>query len=132
MLVSESQTGKEITGINDLETWNFVKAALLCRLQLHYILFAMIKRRLSSSGSSGRAAGGEARNMKSICPPLVEIFFMTIFYRARRPLGPPGSSTAFLFGRNIEIPFIFQVKQCTVNSKSLVGKVLLRINWKFE
>ena len=35
----------------------------------------------ASSGSSGRVRGG-ARNMKSMWPSLVAIFFMTYFYRA--------------------------------------------------
>ena len=50
-----------------------------------------------SIGSSGWV--GAARNMKSMGPPLVSIFFMTYFYRAgggdHGPLGiPPGSATA--------------------------------------
>ena len=47
---------------------------------------------LPSSGSSGRVRGG-LRNMKSMRPPSVAIFFMTYFYRAggggHGPLGPP-------------------------------------------
>ena len=50
-------------------------------------------------GSSGWVEGGGARNMKSMWPPLVAVFFMTYFYRAwggggawppRPP--PPGSA----------------------------------------
>ena len=48
-----------------------------------------------SIGSSGLEGGG-AWNMKSMGPPLVAIFFMTYFYRARGawpPWHPPGSAT---------------------------------------
>ena len=52
-----------------------------------------------SSGSSGRVRGG-ARNMKSMRPPSVAIFFMTYFHRARggamAPSAPPGSATAMI------------------------------------
>ena len=57
--------------------------------------------RLCSSGSSDWVRGGP-RNMKSMRPPLVAIFFMTYFYRARGghgPLAPPGSATAMLIKR---------------------------------
>ena len=42
--------------------------------------------------------GEGAKNMKSMWPPLVAIFFMTYFYRAgggggHGPLGLPGSAT---------------------------------------
>ena len=53
--------------------------------------------RRGSSGSSGRVRGGP-RNLKSMRPPLVAIFFMTYFHRARGgpwpPRPPPGSATA--------------------------------------
>ena len=50
---------------------------------------------LLSSGSSSRVEGG-ARNMKSMRPNSVAIFFMTYFYRAgggHGGLAPPGSAT---------------------------------------
>ena len=50
----------------------------------------------NSSGSSGRVRGGR-KNMKSMRPPLVAIFFMTYFYRTGGggawPPRPPGSAT---------------------------------------
>ena len=55
-----------------------------------------------SSGSSGRVRGGP-RNMKSMRPPSVAIFFMTYFYRARggmAPSAPPGSPSGSGNGEN--------------------------------
>ena len=54
--------------------------------------------KVSSSGSSGRVRGGP-RNMKSMRPPSVAIFFMTYFHRAggaMAPSAPPGSATGFV------------------------------------
>ena len=47
------------------------------------------------SGSSGRVRG--PRNMKSVWPPLVAIFFMTYFYRAggHAPLSPPSTTQKY-------------------------------------
>ena len=51
-----------------------------------------------SSGSSGWVRGGWARNMKSMRPPSMVIFFMTYFYREVGAWPPrlPGSATVFL------------------------------------
>ena len=62
------------------------------RKPLHYIINFIF-----SSGSSSLVGGGGligAKNMKSMWPPLVAIFFMTYFYRAGGAWpSPPGSAT---------------------------------------
>ena len=48
-----------------------------------------LKATVLSSGSSSRVRGrGEPRDMKSMWPPLVAIFFMTYFYRAGGGMAP--------------------------------------------
>ena len=57
---------------------------------------------LDSIGSSGWVGG--ARNMKSVWPPLVAIFFMTYLYRAGGPWPPripPGSATGPSSGKGL-------------------------------
>ena len=74
--------------------------------------------------------GDGDKNMKSTRPPSVTIIFMTNFYKARA-IDPSISDTGW--GRtNFMFLGLFLYKSGMVNSKSFVGKILLRIKQKFE
>ena len=72
----------------------------------------------NSSGSSGQVRGGP-RNMKSMWPPSVAIFFMTYFYRAGGawPHRPPW----IRYCPNIQMltlgPFLYAPLGCAVHAK---------------
>ena len=63
-----------------------------CRCGIPVLLYSAVVIYMSYSiGSSGRGRGG-ARNMKSMCPPLVAIFFYDLFVQglgAWPPRHPP-------------------------------------------
>ena len=76
-----------------------------------------------SSGSSGRVRGGGPRNMKSMRPPSVAIFFMTFFHRARGgghgPLAPPLDP----------LLRIWKAEHFLENNYYLLSEVIGRMKW---
>ena len=83
---------------------------LLHEISDYFVLIYEILVTFYSSGS--RPGKGGPRNITSMRPPLVAIFFMTYFHRAgggHGPLGPPPGSASVLYSTYIHyLPAVFR------------------------